>query len=418
MSLNSKTRSGHPPMSRVTANIITDAVLKQLKLEKANHKNKVGAVDVEAAEIEVALQKIDHGVLSAVYCVEITSAKAMTEAPPTSRWILKVCREDLDLRWMFRKEAAFYTHYGPNLVSDALPFDLVTALSTSEDHIIVEFVDEATCHNLTDGCPGDKIDFLIHAMAAWHAQCWGSDLLIQKHGGIDTDPPGMGQRISCLQKEYLFVTCWKATLRQMDFDGDTSLHAFSVDLCSQMERLRLRDIHDLVHKTKVTCIHGDYHIANWLFPRDGSKPVLVDWTAWGYGNPMVDLAFFLIVSTTDQVVSNVDQWLACYIGRLKNHNPVLQNLSMTTLREWLRWALLCEWMVLVAYDAVCRDIADSEKDQVKRKSQLKHFNNVNRRALLSLRAIGALDCLKQIPPATDNERKHAEIFSKNTPLAI
>jgi hypothetical protein len=408
-------------MSDGMAEMISNAVLKKLKSENMNPEkfveSKVQGATSDPDILDITLQKVDHGVLSAVYCVEITYGKTTKEMPP-SRWILKICREDLDLRWMFRKEEAFYTHYGPKLASDALPFDLVTALSTSEEHIILEFVNDATCHNLTDGCPLDKIEFLIHAMASWHAQCWGSDAFHLNHSEIQTNPPGMGQRLSPLQKEHLFVTSWKDTLSHMDFADDPSLHEFSFDLCSKMESLRLRDIHDAVHKNNVTCIHGDYHIANWLFPKDGSKPVLIDWTVWGYGNPMVDFAFFLVVSTNDQVVSNLDPWLEGYINTLKSHNPGLEHLSMITLQEWLGWALLCQWMVLVAYDAVCRDIANAETDPIKKETQLKHFNNVNRRALLSLKAIGALDFLKEIPHVTEEESKEAELYSKNTPLAI
>jgi hypothetical protein len=55
-----------------------------------------------------------------------------------------------------------------------------------------------------------------------------------------------------------------------------------------------------------------------LFPIGGSTGtnallVLVDWAAAVYGNPMVDLGFFLVVSTNDQIAAESFQlWLPKY----------------------------------------------------------------------------------------------------------
>lgn len=235
----------------------------------------------------VSRERIELGVLSEVYCVEV-SFKKTAKDPPPSKWILKVCRPDLDVSWMFRAEQAFYTNFGQKLVSDQLPFDITKAISATEKHIILEYVNDATCHDLLkEGCPSDKIQFLVHSMACWHAQCWDkSDLFIPFHNSqVLVSPPGIGQRLSPMQKEYLFATHWEDTLNHIDFQEDPSLRDFAVDFCKRLEHLRLRDVHGIVHNNRITCIHGDYHIANFLFPRNGSKPFLIDWTAYGYGNP-------------------------------------------------------------------------------------------------------------------------------------
>ena len=106
-------------------------------------------------------------------------------------------------------------------------------------------------------------------------------------------------------------------------------------LLQRLEPLRLRDVHERVHapSSRRTCVHGDYHIANWLFrnnyvfnsdkgddsntptrPTDPSsrKPVLIDWATCGYGNPMIDMVFFLLVSTKDDIVSDIEPWLQRY----------------------------------------------------------------------------------------------------------
>eukprot|EP00980_Cylindrotheca_fusiformis_P008938 scaffold1909_cov130-Cylindrotheca_fusiformis.AAC.5 len=422
MNINTNIRNHtNAVMDSGMAEMISDAVLEKFKSDdRCSHKSiqrSENEKDFDQNGMNVTLKKIDLGVLSAVFFAEVIHGEMSKKKLP-ERWILKICRDDLDLRWMFRREAAFYTTYGPKLASDALPFNLTTALSASEEHIILKFVEGATCHSLVDGCPEEKIEFLVHAMACWHAQCWASELLCQNYPQIHTDPPGMGQRLSPLLKEQLFVANWRDTLHHMDFGNDSSLHEFAFDLCSTMSDLRLRDIHDIVHQHKVTCIHGDFHIANWLFPKDGSKPVLIDWTVWGYGNPMVDFAFFMVVSTNDQVASNIYPWLQSYMTTIKRHRPDLEHLSVDILNEWLGWALLCQWLVLVAYDGVCRGIANGEKDPIMKKSQLTHFNNVNRRATLALKSTGALDILKELPIASEEERKEAQAFAARTTLAI
>jgi thiamine kinase-like enzyme len=184
-----------------------------------------------------------------------------------------------------------------------------------------------------------------------------------------------------------------------------------------MANLRLRDIHDKVHRERWTCVHGDYHIANWLFPRNAHhKPVLVDWATCGYGNPMVDVVFFLVVSTNDQLVSNVKTWLEGYYHNLTRFNPKISSqITLERMREWFRWALLCQWMILVAYDDMCRQIALAEPDAAKRQSQLKHFRNVNRRTLLAMQSIGNWDnLLSHIPIVTNKERKEAKDYSTQT----
>mmetsp|Transcript_11627 Transcript_11627/g.27968 ORF Transcript_11627/g.27968 Transcript_11627/m.27968 type:complete len:292 (+) Transcript_11627:196-1071(+) len=247
----------------------------------------IGKSEVEI--VKVATRRVERGVLSAVFKVDIT----LQDDSAPLRWILKICRDDLDIRWMFRKEKIFYTAFGPNVAPEELPFRLAKSISSSEEHIILDFVDNAICHDLLGGCPENKVSFLIHAMACWHAQCWGLDSPVLKEDDLENSPPGIGQRLLPMQKEYLFASKWRDVVDQMIFGIDVSLKEFATQLCCKMENLKLRQIHHIVHNRKVTVIHGDYHIENWLFPSDGSKPVLVDWTAWGYGNPMVDLAFFL-----------------------------------------------------------------------------------------------------------------------------
>ena len=368
----------------------------------------------------LSADRVDQGVLSQVYRVKVYYDDKTSQIP--SVWIAKFCREDLDLGWMFQSEQAFYGYYGPNLVTDNLPFSIASPLSASGKHLILEYVTDSTCYDLLDGCPQDKIEFLTDSLACWHAQCWENPLFVSNDRNDLMNPPGMGQRLSPLKKEHLFASQWQTTLENVQFgEESSSLREFAHTFCEQMATLKLRDIHEKVHQERWTCVHGDYHIANWLFPKAGGRrPVLVDWSLTGYGNPMIDAVFFLVVSTNDDVVTNVNDWLEGYYRSLTRSKPdILSKISFATIREWFQFALLGQWMILVSYDEMCRQIAAAEPDILKRHSQQRHFENVNRRALLALKSIGNWDnilaCLSKV---TDEERREAGAFSKQMPLAI
>ena len=180
----------------------------------------------------------------------------------------------------------------------------------------------------------------------------------------------------------------------------------------------------MVHRHRVTCVHGDYHIANWLFPTNNDqqrKPVLIDFATTGFDNPMIDLVFFLVVSTNDTVVSNSPLFLEKYYELLIEYDPnLVSTINLTTLREWFSWALLCQYMILVAYDRMCRQIAEMERDEIKRKSQIRHFCNVNRRMILAMNSIDNWDSIlsKSLKPTTIEERREARLFCEQTPLVI
>lgn len=460
---------------------------------------------------KLTLESVEQGVLSQVKIVNVefehlnndeTTTTTSTTAPHDHRndeiiprrWILKICRKELNLNWMFRSEKVFYEQLVPKLTIDnndadddddddddnnnekAFPFSIAKSLGASDSHLILEYINDCVCYDLVGGCPTDKIEFMVRSLACWHAKCWQHPALIEYSSNF-MNPPGMGQRLSPLQKEYLFSTKWKETLNRMklqkndnedndnakknkvkeDVEDEEELYEFSYQLCEQLSSLRLRDVHDIVHKERWTCIHGDYHVANWLFPKttndddDGTendtnetddgerdnkkkkniqKPVLVDWGTCGYGNPMIDVVFFFIVSTNTDVVCNIHEWLQLYYTTLMTCNPNIaeslslssslqKNVQQTIFMEWFQWTLLYQWMILVTYDEMCNNIALSEVDVKKRRSTLRHFKNVNHRALYAMEVIGNWDTIiNTIPKITEKEIEEAETFTKQNVLTI
>ena len=413
-------------VDQLTIDTISAILNENWSQANANEKEETAVIPKVNA---VSVKKVEEGVLSDVYRVRLdyeTDEIDGKKNEPPANWLAKFCRSDLDLSWMCRNETIFYSKMAPRLVADAsgLPFDIPKFLSGSDRHIILQEVTDITTYPLTEGCPSEKIDFLLQSLAAWHAACWESEVLSsQKVEESLVFPTGMGQRLPPLQKEGLFVDSWKDTIDHMQLK-DEELLDFITKLCQKLATLKLRDIHDKVHNHRVTCVHGDFHIANWLFPKSGQgderKPVLVDFATAGYGNPLVDLVFFMVVSTNDAIVWDSQLFLERYYNLLVQSEPTLSSkITLSALREWFPWALLCQFMILVAYDGICRGIAQAEQDQAKRESQLQHFRNVNRRMILALKGVEDWDSvLSKLELTTPEEQKEAKEFCQTTPLVI
>jgi hypothetical protein len=388
----------------------------------------------------VSLERVNLGVLSQVYRVHLqykdTSKNSSSKFPPKD-WLVKLCRPDLNLSWMSLNEAIFYERIAPQFLqvvtanshNMSLPFSVPPFLSGDEYHVILQEIMNVERIPLMNGCPSGKIPILLQCLASLHAKFWISHDCPQTNVVHDllVFPPGMGQRLHPLQKEGLFVSSWNETLEYIQFDAekDADTIQFITVLCEQLENLKLRSLHSQVHQHRVTLVHGDFHVGNCLFPKigsgtDESKLVLVDWAAAGFGNPMIDFAFFLVASTNDQVVSKSQQYLKCYHQLLLHHRPELAaRVPLQPLQEWFALALLCQWTILVAYDGVCRHIAGSESDKEKRDAQFKHFRDVNRRAVLAMNSIDNWkEVLSMLEPATDQDKEEAQTFCNKTALEI
>ena len=462
----------------------------------------------------VKIHREHSGVLSQVYRVTLHFDDSTDSPRPPSHWIVKLVRNDLNLRWMCQNETRFYSLYAPKMTTTTtttttrligttsndeksssppiptLPFQIPKYLDGSSDFLILEQILNVDTFALVDGCPKDKLDTMLECLASLHATWWNDPFLLQssasefdsktssENSNDDGDsnnnddnnnsnatnsckeslvfPVGMGQRLPSLQKEGLFVRSWKETLDNMSFgesshdcgaDDNDPCHSnssssdttksFIYKMCQQLENLRLRDVHGLVHKHRITLVHGDFHVANFLWPslesstatanggdtnaaESKSRPYLLDFATCGCGNPLVDFVFFFVVSTNNDCVSNIYGWLRKYYDLLIKHNPNIRStLTVEALKEMMMPVLLCQWLILVSYDSMCRQIALSEINEGKRKMTIMHFNNVNQRTVLAMKGLDGWDkLLNQIPKTNDKERLEAQEFCDNTPLEI
>lgn len=135
---------------------------------------------------------------------------------------------------------------------------------------------------------------------------------------------------------------------------------------------------------------------------------------------MIDLVFFLVVSTNDQIVSDTRLQLEEYYRLITRLEPRLKDaISMDTLQEWFQLALICQWTILVAYDDVCRKIANSEPLLHRREAQLHHFRKVNRRAVLALKSVDDWSAVwEKLEVASEDERKEARVYCDTHALSI
>lgn len=410
-------------LAPVSISDLTDECLTKLLRQhwEVEHSKFDG---VSSLEIRV----IDQGVLSQVYRVSAVykynnenSSMHVDNLIPT-QWIVKLPRKDLQLEWMFQSEKVFYETFAPFLrrMQEGLPFTVPRMLLATDTCLILEGIQDMTCYDLITGTPPEKLALVTSCLASLHAHSWKSEFFLYHTQDLKR-PPGIGQRLHPLQKEYLFQQQWREAVIKTHLE-DPHSQQFITFLCSQMERRRLRDIHAVVHDDKFACVHGDFHVANFLFPPDESqkKPVLLDWATFGYGNPMTDLAFFAVLN--DCVATRVQDWLKTYYDCLMtnlNHHDTIATLSFPSLLEKFRWAMLCQWMVLVAYDKMSRQLAEGQQDAAEVEIKLKHFRNVNRRAAIVLSGLGNFEpILDSLPELTEHERHEARLYCETTPLSI
>lgn len=369
----------------------------------------------------LSIERVQQAVLSQVFRLSATydygdDSDGNDDDIP-NQWIVKLPRKDLHLEWTFRSEKIFYEVFAPLLREMELPFAIPRLLFAAEKCLILEGIEDVTCYSLVSGTPADKVDYVTFALASLHAKSFKSALFESKTKDLDGSP-GIGHRLNPLQKEYLFTQQWRDTVEAIQLQ-ETSMQSFLVKLCEAMETRRLRDIHDMVHKNRYACVHGDFHIANFLFPDDKSKkPTLVDWATFGFGNPMTDLAFFLVLN--ESVATNVQKWLKKYYEHLTTCNPELGlSLSFEDMLDTFRLAILYQWIILVAYNKMNRQLAADRDNPSQTEANLEHFENVNRRAVIAMCGVGSFEpILEKIPIVTQQERKEAKEYSMVTPLSI
>jgi len=230
-----------------------------------------------------------------------------------------------------------------------------------------------------DGCPGEKVPRMVHKLAQMHARFWDTD------GEGLASPAGIGSELSSDAKKTQFPDCWTSFVADVPLSAvdRARISAFCRRLAAEPERLAR--VHELVADGPATLIHGDFHVANTLFPADGSgdQVWLLDWATCGRGNPMRDLAFFFIVSVTPEERRAQE---AAALGTY-HHTMETEGRVQVSLQDWTRLYRVCllnQFLILVVYDNLSKHLASSAKTEKLRAELHAHFREVNVRACLAV----------------------------------
>jgi tRNA A-37 threonylcarbamoyl transferase component Bud32 len=320
---------------------------------------------VDADVRPIRLAPFSQAILSQV--VELTvSYNNSTD----TAWIAKFQKASLPLQGMFRVEGAFYSHHARDLLESGI--HIPEALYCGEKCIVLKKIQDTISYTLLESCPTNRLSTIFRAMARMHSHFWGNNNLDDLSASA-----GIGTAMSGLQKEQSFPNCWP------DFVSPLGEDKRIRQLCVSLSERRLRDIHTRVHEYKPTLIHGDFHVANILFSPN-NKLWLLDWATSGAGNPMVDIVFFFLVSTRLNMTEMCKTWLPYYHHELTTGTTNVIDLSWESYLGHFRTCLLNQFLVLVCYDQISKNLLAKEASGEVCEHYTQHFENVNRRCVEAL----------------------------------
>ncbi|KAL3789495.1 hypothetical protein HJC23_009731 [Cyclotella cryptica] len=313
-------------------------------------------------------------------------------------------------------------------------FRIVKAMATGPSWLLLEFIPPSVTDtfDVHQGCPENVFDDLLLRLARMHSFFWmhgqGEStmkesqqkklaLILKNHCHNLSSSPGAGHTLPINSRQEQFVPAWPAVRERL------TRYIKSEDL-QKMDNLvemtaadsRIKKCATRVTERKYTIVHGDFHIGNILLPKgqqttvdrceESHIPWLVDWSMVGLGNPLIDLVFFLVVGANDISIhqtdssstsKNVERILKLYhtilneqkIREISTDEPNNISTQQRLLLSWdefvsmFRECLLNQFIILVCYDSLCRDMSDAcpcgEKDVYH-----DHFDRVNVRCLRML----------------------------------
>jgi len=372
-------------------------------------------LDVSVEDIDtVQSSTVEEGVLSRVVKVTIdysNSSSSKDSSTRVSGLLLKFRHSETPPR-MFRTESTFY--HQRNHWRQCIPFQLPHVFHADEKFIALEYMSHCETRKLVNGVTTvEEAQLLMRLLATMHANCWiaSNDDTNHYHTNLDSKP-GVGMQMSSVTKEVLFTTRWEEYLNL--YASCTSPEAVITDpkeqrvlrdVCQSLAKLRLRSIHEQVVACQPTLIHGDFHVANILFPTDSTAPpVLVDWATCGKGNPIFDVTFFLLVSIPFANVRLLNQYYDTLINpNTSVHSQLIQTVfpTLQSIMDMYHICVLNEFLILVAYDRLARQFVNASSTPDQKKERANHFQNVARRCMKAV--LQSISSVSLPPPKTTQD---------------
>ena len=347
------------------------------------------------------LKPLGKGVLSNVQLLtvcydEITS----TNGSPT-QFIVKLKKPEIPLPGLFSVEGAFYKLIESiSIRESSFPFHLAEAYAAGSSWLMLEFISEVRTFNVYEGCPCHLFDDLVERLAKMHAFFWIHEheaqfRVLKTYSDKLARNPGVGHSLPTSSRQEMFLPAWPAVRERLPAN-DLLLQRVDTIVEWTASDCRIEKCASHMSGTKYTLVHGDFHIGNVLLPKEevvdceskhSMRSWLVDWSMAGAGNPLIDLVFFLVVGSpsipvleSDTIAANIKSVLQAYQYAL-NKDRVL--LSWEELVFNFRVCLLNQFVLLVCYDSLCRNMADAS-DENERQVYHSHFDRVNARCAMML----------------------------------
>lgn len=216
------------------------------------------------------------------------SPDAPSEAP--TRLLLKATRDGLDagLRSVGEREVAFYGQAAPLMPGGPFPRCYDAEYSSGRFHLLLEDLSET--HMVLTEWPlppnVEACERIVDTWAIFHAFWWRHPRLGREVGTF-LDAAALAKIAAEYRERY---ERFAVTLGDRLWSGARAVYARMFDA---RERLytpaRLYAVYTLAH--------GDAHVWNLLYPRDGAGTGirLIDWDAWRVGRGVSDLAYMMAV---------------------------------------------------------------------------------------------------------------------------
>jgi hypothetical protein len=216
------------------------------------------------------------------------SADAPPEAP--TRLVLKGSRSGLDaaLRAAGEREVAFYRQAAALTPEGLLPRCYDTELAAESFYVLLE--DLSDTHMILTVWPlppsVEACDRIVDTWAAFHAFWWNH--------------PRLGRDVGAFLDEAALATI--ANERRQRYARFAELLGDRLGSPARALYARVLDALDrwvtpaYLYST-CTLVHGDAHVWNLLYPRDGvgSGIRLIDWASWRVGRSISDLSYMMAV---------------------------------------------------------------------------------------------------------------------------
>lgn len=258
-----------------------DFLTERLRASGALPRGRVIAVD--AGEPRPAL-------VSRAVPFRVQYSSDAPEGAPT-RLFLKTTRGGLDpgLQSLGEREVAFYRHVAPRMPGGPLPRCYDAEFVDGSFHLLLEDLSET--HTIVTPWPlppsDEACERIIDTWASFHAFWWRHPSLGRDVGAF-LDEAALAKLTAEYRERY---ARFAGTLGDRLWPAARAIYA-------RVDQARERLITPARLYATYTIGHGDAHVWNVLYPRDGVTAagiVLIDWDGWRIGRAAADLAYMMAV---------------------------------------------------------------------------------------------------------------------------